>query len=81
MDVLKEEPSFSHDHFSEVKAASTGQAEPANTAATSGRHKAVAVVAITNMIVSLYCMPVMVCSAVSHSVCMPVGAAWLSAFG
>lgn len=25
MDVLKEEPSFSHDHFSEVKAASSGQ--------------------------------------------------------
>lgn len=28
MDVLKEEPLFSHDHFSEVKAASTGQTEP-----------------------------------------------------
>ena len=56
MDVLKEEPSFSHDHFSEVKAASTGQTEPANTAATSGRHKAVAVAAIMNMIVSPCCM-------------------------
>ncbi|KAL3158741.1 hypothetical protein ABBQ32_011470 [Trebouxia sp. C0010 RCD-2024] len=36
MDVLKEEPSFSHDHFSEVKAASTGQMEQDKGQGTSG---------------------------------------------
>ncbi len=36
MDVLKEEPSFSHDHFSEVKAATTAQAQP--PADASGVH-------------------------------------------
>ena len=36
MDVLKEEPSFSHDHFSEVKAASTGQIEQDKAQDTSG---------------------------------------------
>ncbi len=36
MDVLKEEPSFSHDHFSEVKAASTGQVKPVKAADKTG---------------------------------------------
>lgn len=36
MDVLKEEPSFSHDHFNDVKAASEGQAEPPKAPADSG---------------------------------------------
>ncbi len=38
MDVLKEEPSFSHDHFSEVKAATTAQAQPSALADASGAH-------------------------------------------
>ena len=38
MDVLKEEPSFSHDHFSEVKAATTAQAQPPSLADASGAH-------------------------------------------
>lgn len=38
MDVLKEEPSFSHDHFSEVKAATTAQAQPPALAHASGAH-------------------------------------------
>ena len=36
MDVLKEEPSFSHDHFSEVKAATTAQAQPPALSDASG---------------------------------------------
>ena len=36
MDVLKEEPLFSHDHFSEVKAASAGQTEPSKAQDTFG---------------------------------------------
>ena len=36
MDVLKEEPSFSHDHFNDVKAASEGQAEPPKASADTG---------------------------------------------
>ena len=36
MDVLKEEPTFSHTHFSEVKAASSGQGEPAQEKDPSG---------------------------------------------
>ncbi|DBB01935.1 hypothetical protein WJX77_010097 [Trebouxia sp. C0004] len=36
MDVLKEEPSFSHDHFSEVKAATTAQAQPPALSNASG---------------------------------------------
>ena len=36
MDVLKEEPSFSHDHFSEVKAASSGLVEPLQSADRTG---------------------------------------------
>lgn len=36
MDVLKEEPSFSHDHFSEVKAASSGQIDTPVVPDTSG---------------------------------------------
>ena len=36
MDVLKEEPSFSHDHFSEVKAASTGHTEENKVQDASG---------------------------------------------
>ena len=38
MDVLKEEPSFSHDHFSEVKAATTAQAQLPALADASGVH-------------------------------------------
>ena len=37
MDVLKEEPSFSHDHFNDVKAASEGQAEPPEAPADTGQ--------------------------------------------
>lgn len=36
MDVLKEEPLFSHDHFSEVKAASTGHLEQDKVQDSSG---------------------------------------------